>query len=105
VNTLGQHRDREAGVLTVLLALPCAAAVTGSVMSGLDSLITRGLLVMGVLVVLGVTARLIARWVRERQEDRADAFAAAAWRAAHPQYDEHRRHEHCRHDVGRAGVA
>jgi heme A synthase len=33
--------------------------------------------------VLTAVVRWVARWLRERREDRADALAAAAWRARH----------------------
>lgn len=90
MNTPGQHRTRETNLLTVVLALPCAAAVAGSMVPGLDDLLTRALLALVVAGVLGVTARYGLRWFRERREDRADLVTAAAWRAAHPQHTDHR---------------
>lgn len=73
------HRTHDATLIvaavTGLCVLGCAAALVPT----------------GVLVGLGVTAlavwaaRRVVRVVRWRREDRADARAAAAWRAAHPQ--------------------
>jgi len=104
VNTTGTHRAREANALTVVLAIPCVLAVLGSVVPGVDDLVTRALVVLVVVGVLGVTARYIRRWVRERREDRADALTAAAWRAAHSQCLD-RRQQQQRSRAVRSGVA
>jgi hypothetical protein len=45
--------------------------------------ISTGLLALGVLLALVAAVRVLARWVRHRREDRADALVAAAWRARH----------------------
>ena len=50
-------------------------AVEYAVTVGLVALVLLGLLVAGL--------RLLARWLRERREDREDEITAAAWRAAH----------------------
>jgi hypothetical protein len=105
VNSPGTRRMREANTFTLVLAVPCVLAVLGSVVPGVDDLVTRVLVVLVVLVgVLGVTARYIRRWVRERREDRADAITAAAWRAAHSRCLD-RRQQDQRSRAARSGVA
>ena len=80
----GRHREQEARLVTAVLALPCAAAVAGSVVPGLNDLLTTSLVVLVVLVVLMQATRLALRWRRERVEDGADAVVAAQWRARNP---------------------
>lgn len=61
--------------------MPCALAAAGSVVPGLDHAVTAALFaVIGLAALVGL-AQIVARWVRERREDRADALTAAAWRA------------------------
>lgn len=83
-NSLTSRRDREVNLITAVLAVPCALACAGSVIPAVNDAVTVVLIVSAVLLVLGVLLRRVARWVRERREDRADEITAAAWRAAHP---------------------
>jgi adenylate kinase len=83
MNDISTGRDREAALITTVLAIPCAFACAGSVIPGLDDAITVALLVIGALIVLVGATRLVARRVRERREDRADALTAAIWRHQH----------------------
>jgi hypothetical protein len=76
-------RDRDATLITGVLALLCGLACAGSVVPGLDDIITTvlgGLAALGLLVLV---AQWLGRWVRERREDRADTLTAAHWRAIH----------------------
>ena len=66
-----------------MLALPCGLACAGSVVPGLDDVVTAVVLGLAALALLALAARWVARWVRERREDRADAITAARWRAEH----------------------
>jgi hypothetical protein len=80
------RQSREADVITTVLAVPCGLACAGSVIPGLDAAVTTVLLalvVLAALVLLGAAGRWAARWLRERQEDAADALTAARWRAVH----------------------
>jgi len=76
-------RHREAAAITTALALPCGLACAGSVLPGLDGIVTAVVLLLAALVLFGLAARLAARWVRERREDAAHALTAARWRATH----------------------
>ena len=83
-------RNREATAITTSLAVPCGLACSGSVIPGLDDLITTVLVGLAALALVTLVARWVARWVRERRQDAADALTAAHWRApqaadsAHP---------------------
>jgi hypothetical protein len=79
----GTGRNREATLITAVLALPCGLACAGSVLPGLDDLVTTILVGLAAVAVLALAARWGARWLRERREDRADALTAARWRAVH----------------------
>ncbi len=86
----------------------CGLGLAGALSPVVEHAITTGLALIGLLAVLVVGARWVARRLRERREDRADALAAAAWRARHlphlaAQLDRHDRG----HDGGRVrtGVA
>jgi cytochrome b len=63
--------------------LPCGLACAGSVVPGLDNVVTAVVSALAALVLLGLAARRGARWARERREDAADAHTAARWRAIH----------------------
>jgi ABC-type transport system involved in cytochrome bd biosynthesis fused ATPase/permease subunit len=80
---LQEFRAQEARVITAILALICAVGFISALVPAVEHAITAGLLAAGGVVVLALAARVAARWVRHRQEDRADALAAAAWRAQH----------------------
>lgn len=83
MNNITDHRNHEVRALTGVITLICATGCATSVVPGLEDLITRALILAAALVVLGVLARLGARWVRERREDREDELTAAIWRAEH----------------------
>jgi hypothetical protein len=76
-------RNREATVVTTVVALPCGLACAGSVVPGLDDIVTTIVIGIAAVAVLAGAARWWARWLRERREDRADALTAARWRAVH----------------------
>ena len=63
--------------------LPCGLACAGSVIPGLDDIVTTIVVGLAALALLALAARWVARWVRERREDAADALTAARWRAVH----------------------
>lgn len=54
-----------------------------AVVPAVEFAVTAGLGVLGLLGLLVAGGRLLARWLRERREDRADEITAAAWRAAY----------------------
>jgi hypothetical protein len=76
-------RAREANTITAVLAAPCGLACAGTVVPGLDQTVTLVLLGLVALALAAFGLRWMARCVRERAEDRADAHTAAAWRAEH----------------------
>jgi hypothetical protein len=76
-------RIREANTITVVLAAPCGLACAGTVIPGLDQAVTLVLLALAALALAAVGLRYMTRGVGERAEDRADAHAAALWRAEH----------------------
>jgi protein-S-isoprenylcysteine O-methyltransferase Ste14 len=82
-NTFQAHRRHEARAITAVLTLVVGVGFAAAVVPAVEHTITTGLLALGVLVTLVAAVRLLARWVRHRREDRADALAAAAWRARH----------------------
>jgi hypothetical protein len=79
----GARRHREADGIAAALAVPCGLACAGSVIPGLDTIVTTVMLALAALVLIALGARWTARWLRERREDAADARTAARWRAAH----------------------
>ncbi len=90
---IGARRAREARLITTVLAAVCALGFLAAVIPGGEAALTAGLLVIAGLVVIGLAVRYLARWVRERGEDRADALTAARWRALHAPHllDDHTR--------------
>ncbi len=81
INAAAEHRRREVHGITVVIAAMGGVAAACAVVPLVDNLV--GALVIG--AVLAVVARTTVRWVARRVrwwfEDRADARAAAAWRA------------------------
>lgn len=77
------RRTREANAITAALAVPCALAAASAVVPAVEHTVTAVLLGVTLLAALVLAARLGARWLRERREDRADAVTAARWRAGH----------------------
>lgn len=76
-------RNREANLITGVLAVSCGLACAGSVIPGLDDVVGTILVALAALTLLALVTRALSRRVRERREDAADALAAARWRAAH----------------------
>ena len=69
-------------VMTVIVGA-CALAALGSVIPAVAYAANLGMAGLGILALLVIALRLMARFVRERLEDIADARTAAAWRATH----------------------
>ncbi|OZM83611.1 hypothetical protein [Pseudonocardia sp. MH-G8] len=82
-NTFQTHRRHEARAITTALTFLGGIGFAAAVVPAVEHTITTGLLIVGVLVAAVVAVRVLARWVRHRREDRADALAAAAWQARH----------------------
>lgn len=80
---IGARRAAEARLITTVLAAVCTLGFLAAVIPGVEAALTGGLLALAGLVLAGVAVRYLARWVRERGEDRADALTAARWRAVH----------------------
>jgi Flp pilus assembly protein TadB len=90
---IGAHRAREARVITTALALVCGAGLAAAVVPGVETTVNVALLALAGLVVLALGVRYLARCMRERREDRADALTAARWQAMHAP---HLLHDHDR---------
>jgi predicted exporter len=80
---IGARRAHEVRLITTVLAAVCALGFLAAVIPGVEAALTVGLLALAGLVLVGLTVRYAARWVRERREDRQDAVTAARWRAIH----------------------
>ena len=80
---IAQHRTREARQITTVITLVCAVGFACAVVPAVEHTITVVLLIAAGLALIVVAGRVVARRVRERREDRADALVAAAWRARH----------------------
>jgi hypothetical protein len=103
-NRFIQHDERgdtiAAAVLAAIVGLGTVAALLQAVLRATGHPALTGLALAG-LGVLAAAARWVARVRRERREDRADALAGAAWRAAHMP----RLAAQIERDRNRAGVA
>ena len=81
--TINRNRDRSATLFALTGAtLVCGLGLVANLVPTV-LLVSAGGALAGLLVTAWVVAR-VARIVRWRREDRADALVAAAWRAAHP---------------------
>jgi cytochrome bd-type quinol oxidase subunit 2 len=80
---INQHRTREARQITTVIALVCAVGFASAVVPAVEHTITTALLIAAGLALIVLAGRVLARVVRERREDRADALAAEAWPACH----------------------
>ena len=76
-------RKRDAAAVTAVLALPCGLACAGSIVPGLDDIVTTIVVGLAALALLALVTRRVARWLRERREDVADTLTATHWRAAY----------------------
>lgn len=80
---IGSHSHAEYRLIMTGLSAVCAFGAVSSVVPAVEHAVTVGLVVLVLLGLLVAGLRLLARWVRERREDREDKITAAAWRAAH----------------------
>jgi hypothetical protein len=81
--TLDQYHRIQDRAVTAVVGAVCGLGFAGAVVPVIEHAITVALLTLAVVGVLVAAARWGARVVWERREDRADARAAVAWRAAH----------------------
>ena len=80
---LDDHRRRHDQAATLVAVLVAGLGCAGALLPAVEHAITVALLAAAGLAVLIAALRVGARVARERREDRADALAGAAWRAAH----------------------
>ncbi len=83
MNDYATNRAAEARRLTITAALVCGLALLAVLVPAIEHAAN---LVVGAAVGLGLAVlavRRLARWARERREDRTDALTAARWRAQH----------------------
>ena len=81
MNTIDQHRTREARIITTAVAAVCALGCAAAVVPGAEQRITIALAIGAGVLALLLVARMVARRVREHMEDRADERIAAVLRA------------------------
>jgi Flp pilus assembly protein TadB len=83
---IDRHRENTAAaVLAALVGLGGLGALVNA--TGHPLAVGLAVTALGVVV---LALRWVARMVRERREDQADALAGAAWRARHlPQHPQH----------------
>ncbi len=74
---IAHHRRQQDRTVTTAVTLVCGLGLAGALSPVVEHAITTALVLVGVLVALVVGARWVARRLRERREDRADALAAA----------------------------
>jgi hypothetical protein len=65
-NMIGR-RNREATLITLALAVPCALACAGSVFPAVDEIVGAVLVVIAACAVVLLAVRWVRRWVRERR--------------------------------------
>lgn len=65
------------------ISVVCLLGAVSAIVPAIEYAVTVGLVALGLLGLLVAGLRLLARWLRERREDREDEITAAAWRAAH----------------------
>ncbi len=104
---LQQHRRHQDRTITAAVTGFCGLGLAGALSPAVEHTITAALVAVAVLTALVIGARWVARRLRERREDAADALAAAQWRAQHMPHLPHLAAQLDRHDGGhvRAGVA
>lgn len=61
----------------------CLLGAVSALVPAVEHAVTVGLVALALLALLTSGLRLLARWLRERREDRDDAITTAAWRATH----------------------
>jgi hypothetical protein len=82
--TINRNRNRSANLFTLAATGVCGLGLASTLVPAVEQAVTVVLLV---LAAAGLSAWLVcrvARILRWRREDRADALVAAAWRASHP---------------------
>jgi MFS family permease len=90
---LDPHRNRHGGDYPLImtgLALLCLLAAASGISPALDELIASAVTGLALGTVIGLAYRLVARFVRERIEDGADARAGARWWALRRMLPHHR---------------
>jgi len=80
--TTDPFQQRRDDVADGVLATVCGLSIIGALLSSLGPPLAVGLGCVSVAAFI-TTARWVARGLRERREDAADALAGAAWRAQH----------------------
>jgi hypothetical protein len=83
MNDYATTRAAEVRRFTVLAALVCGLACLGALVPAVEHATNLALGAATGLVLVVVTFRHLARRLRERREDRADALTAARWRTQH----------------------
>ncbi len=99
-----QHRRDRDRAAKLAVTLVCGLGLAGALSPAVEHAIGAAFALVGTLVLLVAVARWVARRLRERREDRADALAAAAWRARHMPHLAARLDRHDGRPVG-VGVA
>lgn len=82
--TINRNRHRSANLFTLALTAVFGLGFASTLVPAIEHTIIVVLLVTAALAVAALVVRRVARVLRWRREDRQDALAAAAWRAAHP---------------------
>jgi hypothetical protein len=83
MNDLTATRAAQVRRFTVLAALVCGLGCLGALVPAIEHATNLAVGAAVALVLAALAVRLLARRVRERREDRADALTAARWRAQH----------------------
>ncbi|WP_300014961.1 hypothetical protein [Pseudonocardia sp.] len=65
------------------ISVVCVLGAVSAIVPAAEFAVTVGLVALGLIGLLVAGLRLLARWLRERREDREDEITAATWRAAH----------------------
>jgi hypothetical protein len=80
---LDDYRRRHDQAATLAAVLAAGLGCAGALLPAVEHAVAVALLAATGLAVLTAALRTGARVLRERREDRADAFAGAVWRAEH----------------------
>jgi ABC-type transport system involved in cytochrome bd biosynthesis fused ATPase/permease subunit len=83
MNDYATTRAAEARRLTTAATLVCGLALFAALVPAVGHAANLAVGVALGLVLAVLAVRCLARWARERREDRADALIAARWRAVH----------------------
>lgn len=77
-------RSTDYHLCMALIGAVCTLGLASALVPAVEHAVSLGLVALAGLVLLGQAVRLLARWVRERREDRADLAYAAAVHANRP---------------------